>query len=82
MTEDETVRIRARESRSGKAVLRADQATELRELYCELQEVSAAAVAVTLGDTGTVPAGFALERFLELHARGTAIIARVSEILS
>ena len=82
MTEDETVRIRARESRSGKAVLRADQATELRELYCELQEVSAAAVAVTLGDTGTVPTGFALERFLELHARGTSIIARVSEILS
>jgi hypothetical protein len=81
MTEDETVSIRARESRSGKAALRPDQATELRELYAELQDVSAA-VAVTLGDTGTIPTGFALERFLELHARDSAIVARVSEILS
>jgi hypothetical protein len=81
MTEDETVKIRARLSRSGKGVLLQDQATELRELYTELQDVSTAAVVVTLGDAGTVPTGFALERFLELHARGSAIIARASEIL-
>jgi hypothetical protein len=82
MTEDETVRIRASESRSGKAALRSDQATELRELYSELQEVSAAGTHV-LGDTGTVAAeGLALRRFLELQARGSAILARVTEILS
>ena len=62
------------------APIKPDQATELRELYSELRDVSAA-VAVPLGDIGTVPTGFALERFLELHARGSAIIARASEIL-
>jgi hypothetical protein len=81
MTEDETVKIRARWSRSGKDALRPDQATELRELYSELQEVSAAGTHV-LGSIGTVTAGFALRRFLELQARASAIIERVSEILS
>src|SRR5580658_5260485 len=71
MIEDETVRLRARELRSGKAALRPDQATELRELYCELQEVSAAGTHV-LGDIG-VPPSFALERFQELQARASAI---------
>jgi hypothetical protein len=79
MTEDETVRIRARSSRAGKAPIRPDQATELRELYCELQGISAAVVEA-MGATG-VPAGRALERFLELHGRANAIIDRGSEIL-
>jgi hypothetical protein len=81
MTEDQTVKIRARWSRSGKAALRPDQATELRELYCELQEVSVAGT-YAMGVTGTVPAGLALRRFLELQARASAIIERVSEILN
>jgi hypothetical protein len=78
MTEDETVRIRARSSRDGKAPIRPDQATELRELYCELQGISTSA-ADALG--AAVPTGRALERFLELHARASAILERGSEIL-
>jgi hypothetical protein len=79
MTEDETVRIRARRSRLGKPAIRPDQATELRELYSELQGISAAAVEA-MGATG-VPTGLALERFLELHARASTILERSSEIL-
>jgi hypothetical protein len=81
MIEDETVKIRAGWSRSGKADLRPDQATELRELYVELQEVSAAG-AHALGDIGIVAEGLALRRFLELQARASAIIERVRDILS
>jgi hypothetical protein len=83
MTEDETVKIRARWSRSGRPALRSDQTTELRELYSELQEVSAYGTEA-LGDIDSVTAdrALALRRFLELQARASAIIERVREILS
>jgi hypothetical protein len=79
MTED-TMPIRARWSRSGRAVITLAEAAELRELYSELPDASAAA-AEALGNTGAAPTGLALERFRELDGRVLAIIDRIRAIL-
>jgi hypothetical protein len=79
MSED-TMPIRARWSRSGRAILTPEEAAELRELYSELPDASAAA-AEALGHAGPAPTGLALERFRELDGRVLAIIERIRAIL-
>ena len=79
MSED-TMPIRARWSRSGKAFVTPEEAAELRELYAELPDASEAA-AEALGNTGAPPTGLALERFRELDGRVLAIIERIRAIL-
>ena len=65
---------------SGKAVVTADEAAELRQLYDELPDVSTGA-AEALGGAGAVPTGMALQRFLEFNGRVVEIVARIKDIL-
>jgi hypothetical protein len=75
---DATVRIRA--PWSGKTDITAAQASQLRELYSELQEAASAAVE-TLGTTGAPPSGMVLQRFRELDARVCELVGRISSTL-
>jgi hypothetical protein len=77
---DETMPIRARWARAAKAVITPAEAAELRELYAELPDASAAA-AEALGNSGAAPTGLALERFRELDGRVLTIIDRIKAIL-
>jgi hypothetical protein len=56
------------------------EAAELRELFTELPDVSAAA-AEALNNADAAPIGFALERFNDLDAYVAAIIKRIRAIL-
>jgi hypothetical protein len=78
--DEDTVRIRARRSWSARDSMTPDQAVELRALYDELPDASAAA-AEALGSTGAVPTGMALQRFRELDARVMEIVDRIKQIL-
>jgi hypothetical protein len=81
LMDEDTVRIRANRSRSGEDVLTADAACELRALYDELPDASAAA-AEALGSTGALPTGMAMQRFRELDRRVSEIVARIQDILA
>jgi len=79
--EDDTVTIRARRSWPENAFITSSQAEELRDLYSELPDASAAAAEALGGAGAVVPAGMSLQRFRELDARVVELIERIQAIL-
>jgi hypothetical protein len=75
---DATVRLRARWD--GNPAMTAQQAAELRELYSELRDATAAA-AEALSNTGPVPAGMPLQRFREIDSHVAELVDRIRAIL-